>query len=216
MPDGFDAGRAQAQRNRWCSEELSAFRDPRRQSPPIRNENSLDNNPREYIIRFRNGGLLQFVNKIDIIKEEISNCVRNICARCDLTLSDEKRTTLEKHFVGTIAEATLPAEAPQLYDPHREGRGGIVKFLERVWYDPWIAAGVFTRSYFRHRDPRGAVALENYIRQPGHELPFDVPTKSQELDRKLGDPEQSRSAWRIAKAAERRRAKDRADGGTGR
>jgi hypothetical protein len=146
--------------------------------------------------------------RFDAIHEEVTRCVREVCRRCEFIMRDEHRQALEARLVDEIVEASLPEQAPALYDPKNDRWDGIVNFLRRVWYDPWIKAGLFNRPYFRARDPRGEQALQNWLRRPEHFLPFEVPTKSQTWDRKLNDPEQSRAAWRTARAIGRRREKE--------
>jgi len=63
---------------------------------------------------------------------------------------------------------------PQYYfdrprDKQTNKRENIAQFLERVWYDPWIKAGVLTRVDLTRLDGQAAQALQHYMRQ--HELP---------------------------------------------
>ncbi len=107
----------------------------------------------------------------------------------------------------------LPGTAPELYtdrpaDPHTGARETAVQFLERVWRDPWIAAGILTRAELRKRDPQLMKALERWM-DAGNVLPrqLQLPTKQEQVTHQLetADPVQLRETLRLLRAQERRR-----------
>lgn len=121
---------------------------------------------------------------------------------------------------GTQAEkppVTLPDTAPELYrDRPRSLATGrletIVEFLERVWKDPWIDAGVLSRPDFRRLDHAGEMALRNWQNNAKNALPqhLHLPTKTEVVSRQLDErsPEAVREAQRLASASQRRRKQD--------
>jgi tetratricopeptide (TPR) repeat protein len=88
------------------------------------------------------------------------------------------------------SNVALPKKPKERYqkrpiDPTTGKKETIVKFLERVWYDPWIKAGVLTRTAFRRLDKQGEKALQNFLQNPENKLPphLNVLKKSDVIDR---------------------------------
>jgi hypothetical protein len=111
----------------------------------------------------------------------------------------------------------LPDAAPQLYrdrpiDPATGKPEDVLRFLERVWLDPWIAAGALTRPALRRLDPPCAKALENWINHSRQPLPghLRMPTRTEVVEQELAsaDPQQLKEAQRLLRAFERRAAFD--------
>jgi hypothetical protein len=152
---------------------------------------------------------------------------------------DARFAGIKRAWETGTATATLPAEAapppaplpdtpptdpqtgkPQYYrDRPMAGKTGsresIVEFLERVWYDPYIKSGVLTRPDLRRLDGQAEMALANWLRVAGNELPahLRIPTKKQSIDRQLSHVgrEDIRQAQRLARALQRRREGDTRD-----
>jgi hypothetical protein len=104
----------------------------------------------------------------------------------------------------------LPETAPELYANRpvniKTGRREtIVEFLERVWLDPWIKAGVLTRLDFRRLDPPGETRLRNWLidnQLPPH---LHLPTISEVLGASPTDAAGVRAARRTLRRFERHR-----------
>lgn len=83
------------------------------------------------------------------------------------------------------ASVTLPDAAPELFETARgrpkKGKD-IVSFLRRVWKDPWIDAGVLTRTELGRLDPAAYSALNSHLRHS--DLPDDlkIPTLSEDFN----------------------------------
>jgi hypothetical protein len=134
-------------------------------------------------------------------------------------LSQNNRTGFQSAlaYIGSQPSCALPPEPPEYFrnrpiDPETGKRETIVKFLERVWYDPWIRERLLTRTALRKLDLPAATALNNFLHAPKerweskNELPehLVVPTKSEVNDALLQDAERVREARRIVDARWRR------------
>ena len=120
-------------------------------------------------------------------------------------------------YINSQPSSALPAEPPEYFrnrpiDPATGKRETIVQFLERVWYQPWIAERLLTRTALRKLDLPAATALNNFLHAPKerweakNELPphLVVPTKSEVNDTLLEDADRVREARRIVDARWRR------------
>jgi len=136
-----------------------------------------------------------------------------------IDLSANNRSGLQSclSYISGQPSSALPAEPPEYFrnrpiDPATGKRETIVKFLERVWYKPWIAERLLTRTELRRLDLPAATALNNFLHAPKerweakNELPphLVVPTKSEVNDALLQDADRVREARRIVDARWRR------------
>lgn len=134
-------------------------------------------------------------------------------------LSGSNRSGLQSalNYVARQPSCSLPSEAPEYFrnrpiDPETGKRETIVRFLERVWQNPWIEERVLTRTALRKLDLPAATALNNFLHAPKerweskNELPDNivVPTKSEVNDTLLEDADKVREARRIVDARWRR------------
>lgn len=121
------------------------------------------------------------------------------------------------NYINGQPSSSLPVEAPEYFrnrpiDPGTGKRETIVKFLERVWYHPWIEERLLTRTALRRLDLPAATALNNFLHapkerwEPKNQLPehLVVPTKSEVNDALLEDADRVREARRIVDARWRR------------
>ena len=136
-----------------------------------------------------------------------------------IELSANNRSGLQSclSYINNQPSSALPAEPPEYFrnrpiDSATGKRETIVKFLERVWYKPWIAERLLTRTELRRLDLPAATALNNFLHapkerwEPKNELPphLVVPTKSEVNDALLEDADRVREARRIVDARWRR------------
>ncbi len=135
----------------------------------------------------------------------------------DLAGRNRAGFTASLNQIANQPSCALPAEAPEYFrnrpiDPATGKRETIVKFLERVWQDPWIKSRLLTRTALRRIDLPAATALNNFLHAPKergeakNELPphIVVPTKSEVNDVLLEDSDKVREARRIVDARWRR------------
>jgi hypothetical protein len=118
-----------------------------------------------------------------LLLEKIISYVNDLCA--DFSAAADVK---QSEQLGKASALDLPSEAPELYKGNRGGaKGGenIVEFLRRVW-QPWIEAGVLTRSDLRRLDRKADEGVANWLRT--RELPDDIriPTKSEVIDMEYG------------------------------
>jgi len=135
----------------------------------------------------------------------------------DLAANNRSGLQSSLSYINNQPSSALPPEPPEYFrnrpiDPATGKRETIVKFLERVWYKPWIAERLLTRTELRRLDLPAATALNNFLHapkerwEPKNELPphLVVPTKSEVNDALLEDADRVREARRIVDARWRR------------
>jgi len=135
----------------------------------------------------------------------------------DLAVNNRSGLHSSLSYINHQPSCALPVEPPEYFrnrpiDPETGKRETIVKFLERVWYTPWIAERLLTRTELRRLDLPAATALNNFLHapkerwEPKNELPphLVVPTKSEVNDTLLEDADKVREARRIVDARWRR------------
>ena len=110
----------------------------------------------------------------------------------------------------------LPEEAPELWTG-RQSSEDPVSFIRRVYKD-FLGSPGFGRNSLRHLDMALYKSLQRHIATHGEPPDFDLPSKSELVDRDLANirpqspvphtPEE-REKMRLKKAAQRRAKKDR-------
>jgi hypothetical protein len=96
-------------------------------------------------------------------------------------------------------------------DPATGKKQGIQKYLEEGWLAPYVRAGVLTMTDLRRLEPSAALALYAEIRS-GTALPdyLHLPAKPRNPNPlESADPEQMREAWRLVRAHNRAKARQR-------
>lgn len=164
-----------------------------------------------WFMRKVNDQFLKALSSIGFPKEEASSFAPEVVGfLADLHKSTEdpaKRLAILQHLRQRMAESAkevtavkLPDRAPELYknrpiDPNTGKREEIDAFLARVWLDPWIKAGVLTRTDFRRLDPQGEARLANWLLKNTIPRHLYIPTKSESIE--AVDETTARKGWRL-------------------
>jgi hypothetical protein len=150
---------------------------------------------------------LNFPNeKYTAIRSFAQEVTVQACKKLDLPLKEEEVGATAEQVTNSLLAELLPKQAGERYVDRKDKRESVIQFIDRVWHDPWIVGGLFTRSYFRSVDPEGEQALRNWLKVEHHELPFQVPRKKDLYDQRFDTEEGRRAAWRLSSALHRRGA----------
>lgn len=118
----------------------------------------------------------------------------------------------ELHNILFTETAELPAKAPEKYADRPVNkttgkRETIVRFLERVWYDPWIKNGALSRPDLARFDREAEMALRNWLRDRAWPVHLHIPKKTEVLDSYLDDPKVRKALAHAPAFASRKKTK---------